>query len=85
MKLLSVMSFIIERMKFNIRSYASALIGYLPELWHESEHHNMLRCAILTTLINLVLVRHQSTPRSPTSYSYIMTANRWHFCINATD
>ena len=59
MKLLHVMSFIIERMKFSIRPCAPALTGYLPALWQESADHNMLRCAILTTLTNLVLVRHR--------------------------
>lgn len=56
MKVLHVMSFVIERVDVQIRPYAGALIQYLPLLWQESQDHNMLRCAILTTLINLVQV-----------------------------
>ena len=34
---------------------AAPLIESLPQLWRESEQHNMLRCAILTTLKQLVI------------------------------
>uniref|UniRef100_A0A9J7X5V8 Importin-11 n=1 Tax=Cyprinus carpio carpio TaxID=630221 RepID=A0A9J7X5V8_CYPCA len=37
-----------------IRPYAGCLVQYLPILWKQSEEHNMLRCAILTTLIHLI-------------------------------
>uniref|UniRef100_A0A4X2M098 Importin-11 n=1 Tax=Vombatus ursinus TaxID=29139 RepID=A0A4X2M098_VOMUR len=37
-----------------IRPYVGCLVQYLPLLWKQSEEHNMLRCAILTTLIHLV-------------------------------
>ncbi|KAK1787141.1 hypothetical protein P4O66_017509, partial [Electrophorus voltai] len=37
-----------------IRPYVACLVQYLPVLWKQSEEHNMLRCAILTTLIHLV-------------------------------
>ena len=57
MQVLHVMSFIIERMQWEVRPYAGALIAYLPSLWEESAEHNLLRCAILTTLTNLVWVR----------------------------
>lgn len=40
-----------------IRPYVGCLVQYLPLLWKQSEEHNMLRCAILTTLIHLVQVR----------------------------
>lgn len=56
MKVLHVMSFVIERMKFSVRPLAADLIAYLPQLWEESAQHNMLRCTILTTLTNLAMV-----------------------------
>uniref|UniRef100_A0AAZ3SSZ7 Importin-11 n=1 Tax=Oncorhynchus tshawytscha TaxID=74940 RepID=A0AAZ3SSZ7_ONCTS len=37
-----------------IRPYVGCLVQYLPLLWKQSEEHNMLRCAILTTLVHLV-------------------------------
>lgn len=54
MHILHVLSFIIERVGSHIRPYASSLAQYLPMMWDESSDHNMLRCAILTTLICLV-------------------------------
>ncbi|XP_050400869.1 importin-11 [Patella vulgata] len=54
MHVLHVLSFVIERVGSKIQPYTSALVQYLPQLWHESGEHNMLRCAILTTLIHLV-------------------------------
>ncbi|XP_041361999.1 importin-11-like isoform X2 [Gigantopelta aegis] len=54
MHVLHVFSFVIERMGREIRPYTAALVEYLPLLWQESSHHNMLRCSILTTLIHLV-------------------------------
>ena len=36
------------------RPVCSALLHYLPILWEESANHNMLRCAILTTLVYIV-------------------------------
>ena len=56
MQILHVISFVIERVGAQIRPFASSLISYLPALWQESAEHNMLRCAILTTLIHLVQV-----------------------------
>ncbi len=56
MQVLHVMSYVIERVGVEIRPFATALMQYLPSLWQESEEHNMLRCAILTTLTNLVQV-----------------------------
>ncbi|XP_070542667.1 importin-11-like [Ptychodera flava] len=55
MQALHVMSFVIERVERQIRPYVSSLIQYLPLLWEESADYNMLRCAILTTLIHLVM------------------------------
>lgn len=54
MTILHVMSFIIERMQADIRPHAGCLIRYLPMLWDASLEHNMLRCAIITTLTHLV-------------------------------
>ena len=61
MQILHVMSFIIERMRIEVRPHAESLIRYLPLLWEESADHNMLRCAILTTLTYLVQVCTVST------------------------
>lgn len=57
MQVLHVISFLIERMETSVRPYAGALVQYLPMLWDSSAEHNMLRCAILTTLVFLVQVR----------------------------
>ncbi|NXU48852.1 IPO11 protein, partial [Turnix velox] len=54
MHVLHVLSCVIERVNMQIRPYVGCLIQYLPLLWKQSEEHNMLRCAILTTLIHLV-------------------------------
>lgn len=54
MHVLHVLSFVIERVGSEIRPFISSLVQYLPLLWKESEEHNMLRCAILTSLIHLV-------------------------------
>uniref|UniRef100_A0A8C4S8Y6 Importin-11 n=1 Tax=Erpetoichthys calabaricus TaxID=27687 RepID=A0A8C4S8Y6_ERPCA len=50
MHILHVISCVVER----IKPYVGCLVQYLPLLWKQSEDHNMLRCAILTTLIHLV-------------------------------
>ncbi|XP_078405147.1 importin-11 isoform X1 [Cetorhinus maximus] len=54
MHILHVVSCVIERVGMQIRPYVGCLVQYLPLLWKQSEDHNMLRCAILTTLIHLV-------------------------------
>nr|XP_035926848.1 importin-11 isoform X3 [Halichoerus grypus] len=54
MHVLHVLSCVIERVNIQIRPYVGCLVQYLPLLWKQSEEHNMLRCAILTTLIHLV-------------------------------
>uniref|UniRef100_A0A3P8X9P8 Importin-11 n=1 Tax=Esox lucius TaxID=8010 RepID=A0A3P8X9P8_ESOLU len=54
MQVLHVISCVIERVSIQIRPYVGCLVQYLPLLWRQSEEHNMLRCAILTTLIHLV-------------------------------
>lgn len=54
MQVLHVISFLIERTGSQIKPYASSLIQYLQTLWQEAQEHNMLKCAILTTLVHLV-------------------------------
>ncbi|CAH2296266.1 importin-11 isoform X1 [Pelobates cultripes] len=54
MQILHVLSCVIERVSMQIRPFVGCLVQYLPVLWKQSEEHNMLRCAILTTLIHLV-------------------------------
>ncbi|NWW12181.1 IPO11 protein, partial [Oreocharis arfaki] len=54
MHVLHVLSCVIERVNMQIRPYVGCLVQYLPLLWKQSEEHNMLRCAILTTLIHLI-------------------------------
>ncbi|NWV32462.1 IPO11 protein, partial [Grantiella picta] len=54
MHVLHVLSCVIERVNMQIRPYVGCLVQYLPLLWKQSEEHNMLRCAIQTTLIHLV-------------------------------
>ncbi|XP_075445973.1 importin-11 isoform X2 [Ascaphus truei] len=54
MHILHVLSCVIERVNVQIRPYVGCLVQYLPLLWKQSEEHNMLRCAILTTLVHLV-------------------------------
>ncbi|XP_011635058.1 importin-11 [Pogonomyrmex barbatus] len=53
MHVLYVLSFIIERVGSGIKPHVGALSSYLPELWQQSEIYNMLRCAIVSTLIHL--------------------------------
>ncbi|KAK9506660.1 hypothetical protein O3M35_008554 [Rhynocoris fuscipes] len=54
MKVLSVLSFIVERVGVAIEPYYNRFIHNLPILWQESESHNMLRCAVVSTLVHLV-------------------------------
>uniref|UniRef100_A0A8I5ZYN9 Importin-11 n=1 Tax=Rattus norvegicus TaxID=10116 RepID=A0A8I5ZYN9_RAT len=54
MHVLHVLSCVIERVNVQIRPYVGCLVQYFPLLWKQSEEHNMLRCAILTTHIHLV-------------------------------
>lgn len=54
MHVLNVMTLVVERVGQTIVPHTDALIHYLPLLWRESEEHNMLRCAIVSTLVQLV-------------------------------
>lgn len=48
------MTLMVERVGQLIRPHFDALVHYLPLLWQESEDHNMLRCAIVSTLVQIV-------------------------------
>ncbi|XP_011298747.1 importin-11 [Fopius arisanus] len=52
MQVLYVISFMIERIGEHIKPYLAAFTNYLPSLWQISEDHNMLRCAIISTLVH---------------------------------
>ncbi|KXJ72128.1 hypothetical protein RP20_CCG018800 [Aedes albopictus] len=54
MTVLYVMSFIIEKMSMCIKLEVDNLIQYLPLLWEESREHDMLRCAIISTLLQII-------------------------------
>ncbi|KAJ8961664.1 hypothetical protein NQ318_021262 [Aromia moschata] len=54
MQVLNVMTLLLERMGNIIQPQSESLVQYLPHLWQESEDHNMLRCAIVATLVQLV-------------------------------
>ncbi|XP_044757044.1 importin-11 [Coccinella septempunctata] len=54
MHILNVMTLIVERVGHTIQPHSDALIQYLPLIWKESDDHNMLRCAIVSTLVQLV-------------------------------
>ncbi|KAF2368699.1 Importin-beta N-terminal domain [Trinorchestia longiramus] len=54
LKVLDVLSLLIEVVGVEVREAAKPLVCFLPLLWADSEHHNLLRCAILTTLSHLV-------------------------------
>uniref|UniRef100_A0A1B0GAA7 Importin N-terminal domain-containing protein n=1 Tax=Glossina morsitans morsitans TaxID=37546 RepID=A0A1B0GAA7_GLOMM len=54
MKILTIMSTLVEKMSDTIEPQADNLIAYLPLLWKESEAYNMLRCVIISTLEQMV-------------------------------
>ena len=57
MRVLNVLSLLMDRMGASIRPHISALLQYMPQLWAESGQQlnaSMLRCVILTTLTNIV-------------------------------
>nr|CAI5838056.1 unnamed protein product [Callosobruchus analis] len=56
MQVLNVMTLLLERMGSIIQPHSDPLLQYLPFLWQESEEHNMLRCAIVSTMVQLVKV-----------------------------
>lgn len=62
MHILNVMSLMVERVGHTIQPHSDSLIQYLPLLWEESEEHNMLRCAIVSTLVQLVKALGEVVP-----------------------
>jgi len=54
MHILSVLSFVAERNREAVSHHTSELLLYLPFLWEHADQHNMLRCAIVTNLVQLV-------------------------------
>lgn len=62
MHILNIMTVIIERVGLEIRPHSAVLIQYLPLLWQDSEEHNMLRCAIVATLVQLVKALNEVIP-----------------------
>lgn len=54
MHVLHVMTLMVERVGQTILPHSGALMHYLPRLWRESEEYNMLRCVIVSTLVQLV-------------------------------
>lgn len=51
MNVLNIMSLIVDKMSEDMGGHIENLIKYLPMLWEESASHNMLRAAIVTTLV----------------------------------
>ncbi|XP_056320294.1 importin-11 [Danio aesculapii] len=76
MQVLHVISCVIERVSVQIRPYVGCLVQYLPLLWKQSEEHNMLRCAILTTLIHLVQVWHTHGAKNETDNEPLKCSSR---------
>ena len=56
MKVLNVLSLLMERMGEAIKPHVAALLQYMPQLWAESSDQNssLLRCVILNTLNNII-------------------------------
>nr|XP_022913125.1 importin-11 [Onthophagus taurus]XP_022913126.1 importin-11 [Onthophagus taurus] len=66
MHVLNVMTLMVERVGQTISPHTAALIHFLPLLWTESEDHNMLRVAIVATLVQLVrALGHVSAELNP--------------------
>ncbi|EDW10618.1 importin-11 [Drosophila mojavensis] len=71
---LGTMTLLVEKMSEFIEPQALQFIAYLPLLWRESEEHeyNMLRCAIIGTLEQLVrTIRDVPESMKPFLYSVI--------------
>ncbi|EGK96685.1 AGAP002970-PB [Anopheles gambiae str. PEST] len=65
MTVLYVMSFIIEKMSMSMRIDVQSLVQYLPLLWEESREHNMLRCAIISTLLQIIKALYEIPSSEP--------------------
>ena len=57
MNVLNVMSLLIELLGNQMKPFLGTLLQLLPALWDASEEHNLLRCAIISTLVHVVKVR----------------------------
>jgi len=69
---LGTMTLLVEKMSEYIEPQALQFIAYLPLLWRESEEHDLLRCAIIGTLEQLVrTIRDVPEPMKPFLYSVI--------------
>lgn len=56
MNVLNVMSLLIELLGAQMKPFLGTLLQLLPALWDASEEHNLLRCAIISTLVHVVKV-----------------------------
>lgn len=54
MQVLNVITLLLYRLGPSLAQHSNSLLQYLPQLWQESEEHNMLRCAIVATLVQVV-------------------------------
>ncbi|XP_068146412.1 importin-11 [Drosophila tropicalis] len=69
---LGTMTLLVEKMSEYIEPQALQFISYLPLLWRESEKYDLLRCAIIGTLEQLVrTIRDVPEPMKPFLYSVI--------------
>jgi len=50
----------VERLGPMVEPYFDSLLQYLPKLWSDSDDHHMLRCAIISTLTQIVRVSSKS-------------------------
>uniref|UniRef100_H2YLD0 Importin N-terminal domain-containing protein n=1 Tax=Ciona savignyi TaxID=51511 RepID=H2YLD0_CIOSA len=62
MRVLHVLSFVIERLGPQVVTCIQQLADILPSIWLTSESHNMLRCAVVSTLVNLVMGLRGDSP-----------------------
>ena len=71
-----MLSYLVERVGTGIRTLCEGLVNYLPHLWDASADHNMLRCAILTTLVVVVQVRRlRVAPQTAFGFDLINSAS----------
>lgn len=71
MRVLNVLSLLMERLGGAIQPHISALLQYMPQLWVESAQRSssMLRCVILTALTNIV---RGLGPLSPGLHAFLL-------------
>nr|CAB3256568.1 importin-11-like [Phallusia mammillata] len=61
MRVLHVFSFVIERLHKHVTSSIHKLAQILPDIWQNSESHNMLRCAVVSTLSQVVIALNRDS------------------------